>query len=55
MQRRFTPLASDCEHDPIFSLAYLRTTQAYRRAIENPNFFQDTSFVNHEDVIFAEY
>ena len=55
MQRRFAPLASDCEHDAIFSLAYLRTTQAYRRAIENPDFFQDTRFVNHEDVIFAEY
>jgi hypothetical protein len=55
MQRRFNPLASSCNHDAIFSLAYLRTTQAYRRAIEDPNFFQDTAFVNHEDVIFAEY
>ena len=55
MQRRFEPLASSCDHDAIFSLAYLRTTEAYRRAIENPNFFRDTAFVNHEDVIFAEY
>ncbi len=55
MNRRFDPLASSCHHDAIFSLAYLRTTEEYRRTIEDPNFFEDTSFVNHEDVIFAEY
>ena len=55
MIRRFEPLASSCHHDAIFSLAYLRTTEEYRRTIEDPYFFEDTSFVNHEDVIFAEY
>ena len=55
MNRRFEPLASSCDHDSIFSLAYLRTTEEYRRTIEDPFFFEDTSFVNHEDVIFAEY
>ena len=55
MYRRFEPLASSCDHDAIFSLAYLRTTEEYRRTIEDPDFFEDTSFVNHEDVIFAEY
>ena len=55
MDRRFDDLASACDHDAVFSLAYLRTTEAYRRAIENPSYFRDTAFVNHEDVIFAEY
>ena len=55
MDRRFDPLASGCDHDAIFALAYLRTTEEYRRTIEDPAFFDDTAFVNHEDVVFAEY
>jgi hypothetical protein len=53
MQRRFEPLAQSCDHDSIFALAYLRTTEEYRRTIEDPTFFEDTTFVNHEDVVFA--
>jgi hypothetical protein len=55
MQRRFDPLASSCDHDAIFALTYLRTTEEYRRTIEDPSFFEDTPFVNHEDVVFARY
>ena len=55
MQRRFKPLARNCNHDAVFSLVYLRTTQEYRRAIEDPNFFSDTPFVNHEDAVFAHF
>ena len=53
MRRRFDPLAESCDHDSIFALAYLRTTEEYRRTIEDPTFFGDTAFVNHEDVVFA--
>jgi hypothetical protein len=53
MTRRFDPLAQSCDHDAIFALAYLRTTQEYRRTIEDPTFFDDTAFVNHEDAVFA--
>jgi hypothetical protein len=53
MQRRFDPLAASCDHDTIFALAYLRTTEEYRRTIEDPTFFEDTPFVNHEDAVFA--
>jgi Family of unknown function (DUF5995) len=53
MRRRFKPLADSCDHDSIFSLSYLRTTEEYRRTIEDPTFFEDTAFVNHEDVVFA--
>ena len=55
MTRRFQPLASSCDHDAIFALTYLRVTEEYRRTIESPTFFDDTPFVNHEDVIFARY
>ena len=55
MQRRFDRLAADCDHDSIFALSYLRTTEEYRRTIEGGTFFEDTAFVNHEDAVFARY
>lgn len=56
MRRRFEPLASGCDHDAIFALSYLRTTEEYRRTVaEQPDFFDDTAFVNIEDVVFAHY
>src|SRR5262245_40405782 len=30
MERRFRHLAKDCDHDAIFSLLYLRTTEKFR-------------------------
>jgi Family of unknown function (DUF5995) len=53
MTRRFNPLASSCDHDAIFSLTYLRTTQAYRRAISDSRFFSSNAFVNREAAEFA--
>src|SRR5215211_2759393 len=55
MQRRFDPLAKACDHDAIFSLTYLRTTEEYGRTIADPTFFEDTPFVNHEDAVFARF
>ena len=55
MQRRFAPQASSCNHDAVFSLTYLRTTEEYRRATTTPGFFDDPGFVNHEAAVFASY
>lgn len=55
MDARYQPLLADCDHNAMFSLTYLRTTQAYRRAIEDPLFFSDTAFINHQDAVFARY
>jgi uncharacterized protein DUF5995 len=56
MTNRLDPLASSCDHNAIFSLTYLRVTQAYRdTVVQNPSFFDDTPFVNHEDRVFALY
>jgi hypothetical protein len=55
MERRLAPLATACDHEAIFSLTYLRTTEEYRRTIDDPTFFEDTKFVNHEDAVFARY
>ncbi|MCP9489200.1 MAG: DUF5995 family protein [Solirubrobacteraceae bacterium MAG38_C4-C5] len=55
MTRRFDRLAEDCDHDAIFALSYLRTTEEYRLAATTPGFFEDPGFVNHEDAVFARY
>src|SRR5437879_1077891 len=55
MQRRFDPLASACDQNAVFALAYLRTTQTYEWARNQPDFFVDTRYVNHEDGVFAKY
>jgi hypothetical protein len=55
MNKRFTPLAQSCDHNALFSLLYLRVTQTYRQAVDDPNFFEDNAFVNHEDAVFANY
>src|SRR4051794_1728170 len=53
MRRRFDALVTSCDHDAVFALAYLRTTEAYRLAVEDPSYFSDSGFVNHEDALFA--
>lgn len=55
MTRRFNGLAASCDHDAIFALTYLRTTEEYRRAATTPGFFEDVNFVNHEDAVFAAF
>jgi len=55
MTKRFDRQAAACDHDAVFALTYLRTTEEYRRTIEDPTFFLDTAFVNHEDAVFARY
>jgi Family of unknown function (DUF5995) len=55
MTRRFDRLADTCDHDSLFALAYLRTTEEYRRTVEDPTFFEDYRFVNHEAAVFADY
>jgi Family of unknown function (DUF5995) len=56
MNLRFTPLATSCHHNAVFSLAYLRTTQEYARfAAERPSHFDDVAWVNHEDAVFAQF
>lgn len=55
MERRFEPLAEACDHNAVFALSYLRTTEEYAKAAAEPGFFSDPNFVNHEDAVFARY
>jgi hypothetical protein len=55
MSRRLSPQASSCDHNALFALLYLRVTEHYRAAVNDPHFFDDNAFVNHEDAVFGKY
>lgn len=55
MKRRFEPPGRSCEHNAIFALAYLRTTQTFKWASNQAGYFNDTPWVNHEAAVFAKY
>jgi Family of unknown function (DUF5995) len=55
MERRLEPLAATCDHDAVFGLTYLRTTEEFKRATTTPGFFQDPPFLNHQDAVFAKF
>lgn len=54
MQQRFEQLADACDHNAVFALTYLRTTQSYLEYSQTPGFLSDPAFVNHQDVAFAQ-
>ena len=55
MDRRVDPLDDACDHNVMFGLMYLRTTEAYQASATTPGFFTDPNFINHQDVVFARY
>jgi hypothetical protein len=55
MERRVAPLDDACDHNVMFGLMYLRTTEAYQRSATTEGFFTDPRFINHQDVVFARY
>ena len=52
MRRRLEPLAETCQHDAVFSLAYLRVTEDVRQAMRE-GVFADPVWLNQVDAIFA--
>ena len=54
MERRERPLDRACDHNEMFALMYLRTTEEYRESALTPGFFTDPNFINHQDAGFAK-
>ncbi len=54
MDARFRKLANTCDHDAIFALVYLRTTEKYGETAESIG-YADASSVTREDSLFADY
>jgi len=53
MTSRFDALEATCDHNTLFALTYLRTTEQYELAVVQPGFFGDPNFINHQDANFA--
>jgi hypothetical protein len=53
MEHRLTPLAESCDHDSIFSLAYLRVTQNVKAAADT-GYFHDRTWLTQLDAVFAD-
>lgn len=53
MKRRLHRLASTCQHDAIFSLAYLRVTENVQDA-QRQGYFSDRKWLNRVDAVFAD-
>ena len=54
MTRRFDALARRCDHDAVFALVYLRTTEVYRDTADSIG-YGDIASVTREDALFADY
>jgi len=54
MQDRLDVLAAACDHDAIFSLAYLRVTENVRDAVAT-GVFDDRVWLGQVDAVFAQY
>jgi hypothetical protein len=54
MNKRFRKLAKHCDHDAIFSVLYLRTTEKFRDTLDTIG-YADPSSVIREDGLFAEF
>jgi hypothetical protein len=44
-----------CSHHAVFALAYTRITQTYAWSREQPGYYEDVPFANHQDAVFAKY
>ncbi len=53
MKHRLRRLASSCQHDAIFSLAYLRVTENVQAA-QRQRYFSDRKWLNRLDAVFAD-
>jgi len=52
MKDRLAPLAASCDHNAIFSLAYLRVTENVKAAADN-GYFRDRAWLTRIDAVFA--
>jgi Family of unknown function (DUF5995) len=47
--------ARSCHHNAVFAMTYTRITQTYGWSRDIPGYYQDVSYINHMDAVFARY
>jgi Family of unknown function (DUF5995) len=55
MNKRFTPLATSCSHNALFSLLYMDVSKQVAIDDRTTGYFDDPGFISHEDAVFASY
>ena len=55
LNRVLQETGKSCGHHAVFALAYTRMTQSYAWSIEQPGYYLDVPFANHQDAVFAKY
>jgi hypothetical protein len=53
MESRLSGLAASCDHDSVFSLAYLRVTENVKQAADT-GYFHDRTWLTQIDAVFAQ-
>lgn len=54
MESRLHPLAMACDHDSLFALLYLRTTETFQSTLAQMG-YEDVASMVREDALFADY
>lgn len=54
MERRYKPLEKQCDHNALFALGYLRTTETFLETLDDIN-YDNLASVIREDALFSEY
>lgn len=54
MQRRYMPLLADCDHNAVFALNYLRTTEIFQQTANTIGYSNLASLIR-QDALFADY
>ena len=55
LDRILQATGKSCGHHSVFALAYTRITQTYAWQRQQPGYFEDVPFANHQDAVFARY
>lgn len=55
LNRILQETGKSCGHHAVFALAYTRITQAYAWTRDQPGYYADVPFANHQDAVFAKY
>ena len=55
LNRVLQETGKSCGHHAVFALAYTRITQTFAWSAEEPNYYENVPFANHQSAVFARY
>ena len=55
LNRVLQDTGTGCHGHAVFALAYTRITQTFGWSADQPNYYEDVAFANHQSAVFAKY